>query len=243
MRAQRRGDHQPGGVGGELARGAVPQPDAGFEVADRELDRGVAAVILVQLDGGADSVGDQGVVAPVGEQLGLGACQAGAAHDQPVALVAGLGNLGQAAVGVADRCPGVLVDGGDRGADRLGLADGDGGADLGAAAGPDGLGRPEPRVHPHPQLPRRASPAHPCGELVDQAGRSCGRCWPGRCAGGRAAPRRCRPWWPAADDSRGCGCSRRRRPACGSRAPGTSWSQGPWSSARHRGQHQPPTRA
>jgi hypothetical protein len=49
-----------GGVGGELARGAALQPDAGFEVADRELDRGVAAVILVQLDGGADSVGDQG---------------------------------------------------------------------------------------------------------------------------------------------------------------------------------------
>jgi hypothetical protein len=51
----------------------VPQPDAGFEVADRELDRGVAAVVLVQFDGRADPVGDEGVVAPVGEQLGLGA--------------------------------------------------------------------------------------------------------------------------------------------------------------------------
>ena len=54
----------------------MPQPDAGFEVADRELDRGVAAVVLVQFDGRADPVGDEGVGAPVGEQLGLGADQA-----------------------------------------------------------------------------------------------------------------------------------------------------------------------
>jgi hypothetical protein len=42
-----------------LPEGQCCSPDAGFEVADRELDRGVAAVILVQLDGGADSVGDK----------------------------------------------------------------------------------------------------------------------------------------------------------------------------------------
>jgi hypothetical protein len=57
----------------------MPQP-LGFEVANAQLDDGVAAVILVEFDGGADPVGDQGVVAPVGEQLGLGADQAGAAH-------------------------------------------------------------------------------------------------------------------------------------------------------------------
>ena len=101
----------------------MAQADAGFEVADTQLDDGVAAVILVQPDRGADSVGDEGVVAPVGEQLGLGADQAGAAHDQPVAFVAGLGDLGDAAVGVDDRGPGVLWDLRDRGADRLGLAD------------------------------------------------------------------------------------------------------------------------
>jgi hypothetical protein len=128
------------GVGGELARGAVPQPDAGFEVADAQLDRGVAAVILVKLDRGADPVGDKGVVAPVREQLGLGADQAGAAHDQPVALIAGLGDLRQATVGVDDVGPGGLVDGGDRLPDRRGLADGDGVVELVAAAGPDGLG-------------------------------------------------------------------------------------------------------
>lgn len=60
------GDQQPGGVGGELARGVMAQADAGLEVADAQLDDGVAAVILVEFDGGADPVGDQGVVAPVG---------------------------------------------------------------------------------------------------------------------------------------------------------------------------------
>jgi hypothetical protein len=50
----------------------------------------------------------KGVVAPVGEQLGLGADQAGAAHDQPVAPVGDLGDLGDAAIGVDDIDPGVL---------------------------------------------------------------------------------------------------------------------------------------
>jgi hypothetical protein len=51
-----------------------------------------------------------------------------------------------------------------------------------------------------------------------------GRCWPRPCAAGHAAPRRCRPWWPAADGSRAGGCSRSRRPACGRRAPRRWWS-------------------
>jgi hypothetical protein len=86
----------------------MPQADAGFEVADAQLDDGVAAMVGVQPDRGADPVGDEGVVAPGGEQLGLGADQAGAAHDQPVALIAGLGDLRQATVGVEDVDPGVL---------------------------------------------------------------------------------------------------------------------------------------
>jgi hypothetical protein len=86
----------------------VAQADAGLEVADAQLHCGVAAVILVQPCRGADSVGDEGVVAPIGEPLGLFTNQAGAAHDQPVALVAGLGDLGQAAVGVDDLDPGVF---------------------------------------------------------------------------------------------------------------------------------------
>jgi hypothetical protein len=88
----------------------VSQADAALEVADRELDHRVAAVILVQLDCGADPVGDEGVVAPVGEQLGLSADQASAAHDQPVTPIAGLGDLRQATVGIDDLDPRGLVD-------------------------------------------------------------------------------------------------------------------------------------
>jgi hypothetical protein len=44
----------------------MPQADPVFEVADAQLDDGVAAVVGVQPDRGADSVGDEGVVAPGG---------------------------------------------------------------------------------------------------------------------------------------------------------------------------------
>jgi hypothetical protein len=91
-----------------------------------------------------------------------------------VALVVGLGDLRQATVGVDDVDPCLLVDGGDRLPDRRGLADRDRVADLVAAAGADGLGRPEPRIHPHGQLPRRASPPDSPGELVDEAGGAAG---------------------------------------------------------------------
>jgi hypothetical protein len=96
-----------------------------LEVADGELDHGVAAVVGVQRDGGAGAVGDERVVAPVRPRGGLGADQAGAAHDQPAACLApqsGLGHLGSSAVGVGDVGPGVLVNGGDRGLDQLRLA-------------------------------------------------------------------------------------------------------------------------
>ena len=73
------------------------------------------------------SVGDEAVVAPVGPQLGLGAEQAAAAHDEsqlgPLAVVAvelvaaaagfdgALSDLRLAAAGVGDRLPGVVVYG------------------------------------------------------------------------------------------------------------------------------------
>ena len=43
---------QPGGVGGEVAGGAVFEPGAFFEVADGQLDAGVLTVEGVDLDGG-----------------------------------------------------------------------------------------------------------------------------------------------------------------------------------------------
>ena len=47
------------------------QAGACLEVADRQLAHGVAAVVGVQPGGGADAVGDEGVIAPAREPLGL----------------------------------------------------------------------------------------------------------------------------------------------------------------------------
>ena len=70
------------------------EPGAFLEVADRELDLGVAAVIPLDLRQRLCAVGDEGVVAPVGEQLGLGADKSRAADDQPAPRQAALGDLG-----------------------------------------------------------------------------------------------------------------------------------------------------
>ena len=55
-----------------------------LEVADGKFARGVAAVVGVQVDRAALAVGDEGVVAPVRPQRGLGTKETGAAHNQPV---------------------------------------------------------------------------------------------------------------------------------------------------------------
>jgi hypothetical protein len=128
-------------------------------------------VVGVQGDSGADSVGHEGVMAPVRPQRRLGANQAGPAHDQPTTCLAGergLGHLGDPAVGVVDVAPGVLADGGDRGLDQLGLADRDREPDAMAAAGTDDLARPESRVAPQRQRPGCPGPADPTGQLVDE---------------------------------------------------------------------------
>ena len=44
-------DRQPGGVGGEAARGEMIQPDAVLEVPDGVLDLGVAAMVGLQFQG------------------------------------------------------------------------------------------------------------------------------------------------------------------------------------------------
>ena len=67
-------DGQPGGVGGETARGKVVEAYAVLEIADGVLGLGVAAMVGLQVQGVARSVGDEGVIAVVGEerQLGVG---------------------------------------------------------------------------------------------------------------------------------------------------------------------------
>ena len=60
------GDHlhrQPGGVGGEAARWQVVETHPVLEIADGVLDLGVAAMVGLEVQGVAVSIGDEGVVA------------------------------------------------------------------------------------------------------------------------------------------------------------------------------------
>ena len=68
------------------------EPRALFEVTDRELDQGVAAMLGLDERQLFVAVGDEGVVAPVGKQGGLGADEAGAAHDESTSREAALGD-------------------------------------------------------------------------------------------------------------------------------------------------------
>ena len=65
-------DSQPGGVGGEAARGEMVEPHAVLQVADGVLHLGVAAMVGLEIQGVALTVGDEGVVAVVGKQRQLG---------------------------------------------------------------------------------------------------------------------------------------------------------------------------
>src|SRR5450631_1129891 len=73
---RQRGDHGPGAVGGEPT-GREVREGLVFEIADRELDRGVIAMIDIGGERWDRAVGRKRVVAPVGEQLGLRAEEAG----------------------------------------------------------------------------------------------------------------------------------------------------------------------
>jgi hypothetical protein len=97
----------------------------------------MSPVVGVGIDGGGGAVGDEPVVTPVGEQLGLGADDAGAAHHETVLVAVGaVGDLGITADRVVDRLPVAVVDAGDRRADRSDLADRDRVADIVVPAGP-----------------------------------------------------------------------------------------------------------
>ena len=65
---------QPGGVGGEAARGEMVQPHTVLEVSDGILDLGVAAMVGLQFEHLPVPVGDEAVIAVGGEegQLGTG---------------------------------------------------------------------------------------------------------------------------------------------------------------------------
>ena len=65
-------DGQPGGVGGEAARGEMVQPHAVLQVSDGVFDLGVAAMVGLQIQGVPVPVGDEAVIAVGGEEGQLG---------------------------------------------------------------------------------------------------------------------------------------------------------------------------
>jgi hypothetical protein len=82
-----------------------------YLVADAELDEGVLAVLGLDEPDVLAAVGRERVVLPDGEQLGLDAECAHAAHDQSAAAEERLGDLRLAGVGVVvDPCPVLLGD-------------------------------------------------------------------------------------------------------------------------------------
>ena len=74
-----------------------------FEIADREFDDGVLAMLGLDEQQRLGAVGREREVLPVGEQVGLLADQTGAARDQPPTMELGLGDLRLPALGIVRR--------------------------------------------------------------------------------------------------------------------------------------------
>ena len=95
-----------------------------FEIADRELDDGVLAMLGLDQHQRLGAVGRKREVLPVREQLGLLADEPGAAPDQPPIMELGLSDLRLVALWIVrERHRGCLVDQSDQRADRLALID------------------------------------------------------------------------------------------------------------------------
>ena len=177
------GDHldgQPGGVGGEAARGEMIQPHAVLEVSDGILDLGVAAMVGLQCQGVPVPVGDEAVIAVSGEEGQLGTGRGFyPPDDEPhrcgVRLtlergVGGLGHSGGAVHPVGNRRPVRLGYRLDDIPQAFVLADGDGVADIHCAADRDqGVGI-EAAVGPHRELSSGPSMAHPPHRLPQEVG-------------------------------------------------------------------------
>ena len=167
-------------IGGETARGEMVEPDAVLEVANGVLDLGVAAIVGLKVQGISVPVGDESVIAVVGEERQLGAGRGfHPPDDEPhrcgVGLtlkggVAGLGHVGGGLHPIGDGRPVPLGYGLDLAVQALVLADGDGAADVLIAAdgiaadGDDGVGVVA-AVGPHRELTRGTGVAHPAHRL------------------------------------------------------------------------------
>jgi len=161
--------HCPCGVGVEVAGRAVDEPGTFFEVPDGQFDDGMATMVFVQGDRGSFEVADERVVAPRGEQLGLLADQARAAHDEAmVVAIGGFGHFGLAAERVGDRRPVRLVDRLDGPDHGLVEVHGDRVADVVVTTGGNDVLGVERRVGPKSQLARCPGPAHPTDRLTHE---------------------------------------------------------------------------
>ena len=108
----------PGGVGGKASRGHVVESHTVLEVSYGVFHLGVATMVRLQLQGVSLPVGDEGVVAVVGDKGQLGAWGGfHPAHYQPhrhgvgFALegsVGGFGHIGGSVHPVGDGTPGIL---------------------------------------------------------------------------------------------------------------------------------------
>jgi hypothetical protein len=109
-----RGDDRPGGVGHELA-GREVREGLVFEVADRELDDGVPAVLGFDHGERFGAVGEEREQLPTRQQLALAIERADATNDEAPFVEECFGDLRDARWRVVlERRPGVLVDGVDR---------------------------------------------------------------------------------------------------------------------------------
>ena len=191
-----------------------------FEVADGELDDGVLPVLGLDHLKRLAAVGEEREVAPIRPQLGLRSDQPGAAHDHPSAAVGRLRDLCLPVFGVVGEClPGELGDLGDRVADALVAADADRVAPAGLLEPPHQRLVPERRAGAQQLLPGGACARNASDQLIDEPDRTTTGVSLAFAQPECAAPRRCRPDWPSAGDTRAAWCTRTRRPASCSHAP------------------------
>ena len=159
----------------------------------REFDGRVVAVIDIGGQQRHGAVGRERVMTPVGEQLGLGADEPGAANDQPELAQATSRRLRLAGVRVvADRDPVLLGDLGDQRPDLLGLLDAD--RELDALAGELGhqLAILKSGVGADDDRPGVSGAAHAGDQLFHEPAETRAACSPRLCGCGCAAPRRYR---------------------------------------------------
>ena len=164
------------------ARDVADAVESSHEVADRELDDGVLAMLGLHEREWLGAVGQEREVPPVGKRLRLRDDQTGATHDQALAGDGRFGDLRFAACGVVrERLPSAVGHRGDRVLDRGLAAHADRVLPAGLLQAGHQLGVPERRIAAKELLAGRARAVDAGKQLLDEAQRALG-------AGGRALP-------------------------------------------------------